>query len=297
MKGTKLALGTLAGLMLLVSCNSVDFKKTKGGMPYKLFPGSGKEKSAVGNVLKLNFKRQLNDSVMYTSYNTMPVYVPVSGESQPYDITELLLGLAKGDSIYATQLVDSFMKKNPQGIPPTWKKGDKMITSIKILEVFKTQQDAQKDEEQERANFAKAEDATLSSYMTKNNIKAQKTPGGVYVEVLENGTGVPVVAGKTVSVMYKGTTFRGTTFDTNMDSSKGHTEPLTFAVGQRQMIPGFDEGVQLLKVGDHARMYLPSMLAYGPQPPPGINPFENLIFEVKVLNVTETPQQPDAAKC
>jgi FKBP-type peptidyl-prolyl cis-trans isomerase FkpA len=286
MKVKQLGLWALSGAILLASCNNADFKKTKGGMAYKLFPGNGKDTSKVGSVIKVNFKQSLNDSVLFSTFETMPVFVPVSGQSQPYDISELLVGLRKGDSVYATQAVDSFIKSNPAGVPPFFKAGSKLNTYIKVMEVYNSQAEATADEEKVKAEFALREDAAIQAYLKKNNITAQKQPKGTYVQVLDPGTGAQVEPGKVVSVFYKGTTFEGTQFDTNMDSTKGPVQPMQFAVSRGQMIPGFDEGVLALKEGGKARLYVPSMQAYGGQArSKEIKPYTNLIFDITVVKV------------
>ncbi|HZH95412.1 MAG TPA: FKBP-type peptidyl-prolyl cis-trans isomerase, partial [Flavisolibacter sp.] len=72
-----------------------------------------------------------------------------------------------------------------------------------------------------------------------------------------------------------------------------HTEPLSFQVGAGQMIRGLDEGIRLLKEGGRGRIYIPSTLAYGAQPPsPDIKPFENLIFDVQVVSVSDQAPPP-----
>ncbi len=67
-----------------------------------------------------------------------------------------------------------------------------------------------------------------------------------------------------------------------------------FQIGVGQMIRGFDEGVRLLKEGGKGRIYIPSTLAYGAQPPsPDIKPFEHLVFDVEVVSVKDqAPTQP-----
>ena len=279
---------SVAAITLLMSSCGQDFKKTKGGMPYKLFPSKEGAKIESGNFVKAQVTQSLNDSVIFTTYDKLPVYFPVTAQSQPYDITEVLPTLKSGDSVYAVQLIDTFMARNPQSIPPTMKKGDKIITTIKIESVFKNAADAQKDEETLKMAKAKGEEGAVKEYLAKNNITdAQRTENGTYVQILQQGTGEAVTEGKYVSVMYKGSTFGGKVFDSNMDTAFGHTDPLIFPVGTGGMIKGFDEGVTLLKEGAKARMYIPSMLGYGAQPPsPEIKPFEHLIFDVEVLDVS-----------
>ncbi len=70
--------------------------------------------------------------------------------------------------------------------------------------------------------------ALINNYLKTNNINAQKTGKGTYVQILNEGAGAPVAEGKFVSLKYTGSTFEGKVFDTNEDASKGHTEPLVF---------------------------------------------------------------------
>ncbi len=280
---------SMTALAIMVSsCSNTDFKKTKGGMPYKVFASSSGTKIEPGNFVKANVIYKIKDSTAFNSYGSFPVYFQVN-PSQPYDISEVLPTLKKGDSVYAVQLIDTFMARTPsQPLPPQYKKGDKITTSMKILEVFKTPDAMQKDEESEKAGFLKGEDAEVKSYLSKHNIDAQKLPGGTYVQVTAPGQGPAVQDGKFISIMYKGSTFAGKVFDTNMDPSFGHTQPLSFVLGNGGMIKGFNDGLQVLKKGSKARIFIPSMLGYGAQPPsPAIKPFENLIFDVEVLDVQD----------
>jgi FKBP-type peptidyl-prolyl cis-trans isomerase FkpA len=303
MKVTNVA-GALCFALVLGACNNVDFKKTKGGMPYKVYASKSGAEIEPGNFVKVHLIQKIKDSVTYNTNtdSTMPLYMPVSPTGTPYDFSEILPSLKVGDSLFTVQVMDTFIARNPQMIPPQFKKGDKIETSIKVLQVYKTQEEVQQDEAKER-NIAFDRDknvqqqlqkdlAALNSYLSQNNIQAQKTGKGTHVQILEPGTGMQAAEGKYVSLKYTGSTFEGKVFDTNRDASKGHTEPLVFQVGAPGMIRGFDEGVRILKEGAKAKIYIPSVLAYGPQSPsPEIKPFENLIFDIEVLKVSDQPLQ------
>lgn len=291
--------------LIITACNSVDFKKTKGGMPYKLFESKSGKKVEQGNFVKVHVTQKIKDSVTFSSYNTMPLYIPVSPGGNPYDFTEVLPTMKQGDSLYTVQVMDTFIARNPQMIPPQFKKGDKIETHIKILDVFKTQEEYQRDEAREK-NTAFERDTTIqnqlqrdlagiNSYLSANKVNAQKTGRGTYVQILRPGTGAEVKEGKYVSVNYTGSTFAGKVFDSNTDPAKGHVEPLIFQVGAPGMIRGFDEGIRTLKEGGKARIFIPSTLAYGPQSPsPDIKPYENLIFDIEVMKVSDQPIQQQA---
>ncbi len=285
-------LSVAASALVISSCNNVDFKKTKGGMPYKLFPGKDTTKAVMGGFIKVHMIIKRNDSILQSTYTSMPTYLPVSAESQPYDISELISQLKKGDSIYAVQSVDTFMRRTPDRIPPFFKKGDKLTTSLKVLEVFRTPEETQKDYEKEQLASSKGQmkidDKIIQEHLAKNNIKAQKIGQGTYVEIINPGTGAPVADGKYVSLMYKGSTFAGKVFDTNMDNSFKHTDPMSFVVGSQPMIKGFDEGIKQLREGAKAKLYIPSSLAYGAQAPsPDIAPNTNMIFDIEVVKVED----------
>ena len=110
----------------------------------------------------------------------------------------------------------------------------------------------------------------------------QKTDSGLRYQILEKGSGKQAEKGKGVSVHYKGMLLDGTVFD----SSYQRKQPIDFNLGVGQVIAGWDEGIQLLKVGDKARFVIPSDLAYGSQGAGGvIPPNAILIFDVELMDV------------
>jgi FKBP-type peptidyl-prolyl cis-trans isomerase len=107
------------------------------------------------------------------------------------------------------------------------------------------------------------------------------TASGLKYQVLKQGTGtVSPKATDTVKVHYHGTLLNGTVFD----SSVQRGEPISFPLNQ--VIRGWTEGLQLMKVGDKFRFEIPPGLAYGPQSPsPLIPPNSTLVFEVELLGI------------
>jgi FKBP-type peptidyl-prolyl cis-trans isomerase FkpA len=275
--------------VIIAGCNNVDFKKTKSGLPYKLYPSKNGKKVEEGKFVKAQVTQKIKDSLVFSTYNSLPLYFQVNPAQQTYDISEVFTSLKEGDSVYSEQMMDTFIKRNPAILQQTaYKNGDKIVTTMKILKVYNSPEDFKKDEEQERMGLVKKEEEAVKGYLSKNKINAQRTGTGTYVQIMEPGTGEPVAAGKYVSVMYKGQTFGGKVFDSNMDPAFGHTDPMGFMVGMGQMIRGFDEGVQLLKEGGKCRIFIPSTLGYGAQPPsPDIKPFEHLIFDVQIVDVAD----------
>ena len=110
----------------------------------------------------------------------------------------------------------------------------------------------------------------------------EKTESGLRYQIIQEGTGTKAEKGKTVSVHYKGQLSDGTVFD----SSYKRNSPIDFAIGVGQVIPGWDEGIGLLKVGDKARLVIPSHLGYGSAGAGGvIPPNATLVFDVELMDV------------
>ena len=109
----------------------------------------------------------------------------------------------------------------------------------------------------------------------------EKTTSGLYYKITKEGNGATPEKGAKVSVHYKGTLVDGTVFD----SSYQRDQPIEFAVGIGQVIPGWDEGIMLLSKGAGARLVIPSNLAYGSQGAGGVIPPDaTLIFDVELVD-------------
>jgi FKBP-type peptidyl-prolyl cis-trans isomerase FkpA len=285
----------LFAIIMLAGCGKVSYRKTVGGMPYQLYKGKGTQQIFAGNIVKVNMKYKLKDSIYFSSFGMVPDYIPVSPTPQPYDISEVWTKLKVGDSLVATQMIDTFIKRNPTGIPPEFKKGDRIITTLKVIGIFANDSAARADEEKEQKSFLATEVEYLSKYLAGKNISAEKTPSGAFVQTINPGSGNLIDSGKYVSVNYTGTTLSGKKIDSNTDTAFHHVGPYPFTVDAQQMIKGFDEAVQLMKPGSSAKVYIPSILGYGarPQPGSGIKPFEMLVFDITIVDVKDkAPEAP-----
>ena len=135
--------------------------------------------------------------------------------------------------------------------------------------------------------FKSQKEKEISEIMQKNKQMIEEvskgyleTDSGLRYTVLSKGNGDSPNKGDLVKVHYKGQLLDETVFD----SSYKRNEPIEFKVGIGQVIPGWDEGIMLLKKGDKARFVIPSNLAYGESGAGGvIPPNATLIFEVELL--------------
>ena len=109
-----------------------------------------------------------------------------------------------------------------------------------------------------------------------------KITSGLVIEELVVGEGDIAAAGQLVTVHYTGWLTNGSKFD----SSKDRNDPFMFGLGQGQVIRGWDEGVQGMKIGGKRKLTIPPELGYGARGAGGvIPPNATLVFEVELLGV------------
>ena len=111
----------------------------------------------------------------------------------------------------------------------------------------------------------------------------KKTESGLRYQIIQQGnTDQKASKGQTVSVHYEGQLTNGMVFD----SSYKRKQPIDFPLGVGQVIPGWDEGIGLLNVGDKARLVIPSHLGYGSRGAGGVIPPDaTLIFDVELVGI------------
>ncbi len=115
---------------------------------------------------------------------------------------------------------------------------------------------------------------------------ATTTPSGLIIDDVLVGSGAAAAAGQQVSVHYTGWLLFGGEKGKKFDSSKDRGDPFDFALGAGQVIKGWDEGVQGMKIGGKRTLTIPPALGYGARGAGGaIPPNATLIFEVELLKV------------
>lgn len=137
---------------------------------------------------------------------------------------------------------------------------------------------AQKQQEMEGMKAVEEGRKFLEKNATAEGVKT--TASGLQYKVLQEGSGNSPVATDKVKVHYTGKLLDGTVFDSSVERG----EPISFALNQ--VIPGWTEGVQLMKTGAKYEFTIPSELAYGAQGAPGaIPPNSVLIFYVELIDI------------
>jgi FKBP-type peptidyl-prolyl cis-trans isomerase FkpA len=305
----------LATAVVFSACKDASFKKGEEGMEYKIIADGKGDLLKQGEFMELQFTSTLSgggkkDSVLNSSREQGGAQImPFDSTNLPSAYFKIFKQLKKGDSVATRTSTDSIIKKQPQGqeLPAFIKKGMFIYTNIKLVNIYKTQAEADSARKLNMAAaevtakakaelLAKEDDKTIAAYLAKNNITATKTAKGVYVKTTQAGTGAMLDSNVFVKVMYTGKTLDGKMFDSNVDPSKGHTDPLNVNLTNDMslgggVIPGMTEALKTMQKGTKATMYIPSGLAYGPRAQSADLPANaNLMFDVEVIDVMTKEQ-------
>ncbi len=285
-------------LLSIVACKG-NYDKTPSGLVYRIVSGKGGEAVKPGQFVKFNVEFHLTtpkDTTLNTTYGKFPGYGKIdTGKAVSYSFFEIMPKCKVGDSVEFSMSIDTLKKRGMiRDYDSLFTRNGQIKGHFTIVKTFATEELVKADYDNETKTFANREVASLQDYLTKKGIKTQKTKSGAFVEIDQPGDpSVKVDSGKTAVVMYRGyLQDGGKVFDTNMDTSKHHTEPLDVAVGQGRVIPGWDEALPYFSKGSKGKIYVPSSLGYGPRGGGEIPPYANLIFDIEVKDVKETPAQP-----
>ena len=222
----------------------------------------------------------LTSSILMVSYFGQPAFAQLDLENEDNRIA-YSIGANIGQNLLAQQVVegldiDAFLAGMKDAIA-----GDTQLDQEAMMQAIQTFMQRQAEEEAAAlaGNLAESE-----AYLAENaqNPGVTVLDSGLQYEVIESGPdggGFPT-SSNSVLAHYHGTLPDGTVFDSSVDRG----EPATFGVSQ--VIAGWTEALQLMKVGDKWRLFIPPDMAYGEaSPTPAIPPNSALVFEVELLEV------------
>ncbi len=314
MKKSIFSLG-LAIAILGSACQQ--FEKGDGGLEYKIVKDNGQPKAQTGDLLSVHLIVKTDrDSLLQSTYDIgLPQIINIAPDSTPGlypgDYNSMFRMLGEGDSAVFKLDLDTMatqtMRPKPEfaekyivfnvKVNKHFKKGD--LTDSALYAEVNTYFDA------EIEKLKASEESKIASYIKKNKLEPLKTASGLQYIIVEEGTGEKPAAGDTVQVNYTGALVAtGKVFDTSikevaeendMFNAMRPYEPAKFAIGVRQVIPGWDEGLLLLPKGSKAKLIIPSELAYGENGDGRgvIPPFAPLVFDIELIDILK-PVEPDS---
>lgn len=194
------------------------------------------------------------------------------------------IGVTLGQSL-SQDIQDLDIASFTQAVEDVYAGDDLQMSKEEMTQALTQFQQQQNAERQKQAKQAAEQNKAESEEFLAENAKQEGvkvTDSGLQYKVLESGDGASPDANDTVKVDYEGKLIDGTVFD----SSYERGEPVEFRVDQ--VIPGWQEALKMMSVGDTWMVYLPSDLAYGPAGTGGpIGPNQALAFKVELLDVTK----------
>lgn len=271
------------------------YEKTQDGLYYKFYTQNEGVQPQLGDLLEVVFSCTVNDTtvVIPTTPNVFKLEEPLYAG----DIFQAMSMMHKGDSASFIVNIDSTFKtffRRPS-LPEEFKSTDVMRFEMRMDDFYPESEYVKrmalkvKEMNDERAESLKAsypeETAraaeALSAFLAKNKIVAEPTESGLYYVVTEEGNGEKPQAGQMVTMHYTGKLLDGTVFDSSVERD----QPFNFPLAVGRVIPGWDEGVQLMSKGEKGVFYIPYYLAYGENGAGDkIPPYANLIFEVELID-------------
>ncbi|MEO0731450.1 MAG: FKBP-type peptidyl-prolyl cis-trans isomerase [Bacteroidota bacterium] len=286
-----------AGLFWACESGTPQIQTTADGNRYLLYPEGSGEVAAEGEYIYFHVSlRTEGDSIMGSTRDNggeaPAVQVAAADAPVPSPVEDIVRLMRAGDSVVIRQNIAEIPNK-----PPGMENDTVVLYTVQAVEIVTEEQFAErkaaKDAELEAARElvrAREEDRlafaaeALEAYNAGTLENIQETETGLKYVIHEEGDGAEAEAGKGVAVQYIGQLVsNGNVFD----QSFGRGEAIRFPLGQRAVIAGWDEGIDLLQVGDKATFFIPAELGYGAQgTPDGSIPADSeLAFYVELEEV------------
>jgi peptidylprolyl isomerase len=233
--------------------------KTESGLKYVINTEGSGQRAKIGDKVVVHYTGKLtNDSIFDSSVS----------RGQPFSfklgVGQVIKGWDEGVALLnvgdkATFTIPSYLAYGEQGAGGVIGPNETLIFEVELLEIQES---------------LKQFDVTGKDTITTES-------GLKYIKINETD-GEQAQANRLVSVHYSGYLTDGSLFDSSIERG----QPFTFALGQGQVIAGWDEGIALLRVGEKAQLIIPYELGYGVQGHPPVIPSKaTLIFDVELLEI------------
>ncbi len=286
---TGLMFSIVAAVLLLPGCSKDKdgYSTLESGLKYKFVKSNKGVKPAIGDVMDMvicyytPYDSLLYDSRLVKDSFTVVLVAPTFTGG----VEEGFAMMSAGDSALFKVRADSLFEKTFFTTVPSYlKPEDEIKFQVKINKIIsKAYADSMKQAIDRR--MRQEEFLLLEAYLTANNLDVSPTPNGAYLSITKPGTGPYPAKGDSVFVVYTGRLIDGTVFDKMQDKSN----PLSFVLGQNNVIEGWEECMPLLNKGSVATMVIPSDLAYGGDEVGLLKPYSSLVFEVEIVDIRKKP--------
>lgn len=277
----------LLATFVVTACNQKypGYKRNSDGLYYKFYQQdvSARQPNQT-DFLKLNMACYLSDSLYFDWGETgSEVFVQLSEPHFKGDLQSALAMMHAGDSasfyIKADSVAILYYDQNPDSVG--LKPEDMFRYEVKLMEV-KTKDEFKEDIDRLRdLNIEKSKNA-LADYILENEINVNPTKSGIYIIPISKGKGRCPVKGEKVELDFEATLLNGQ----QIGSTFGSDEKFSFVLGEGYVIPGWEEIVPLMHLGERVKAVIPYEMAYGEHSVSGIPPYANLVYDIQLLKIT-----------
>jgi len=240
--------------------DEMNYQTTASGLKYQITTSGNGEQAQAGDTVIMHYRGKLEDGTQFdSSYDrNTPFRFELGAGRVIKGWDEGVALLHEGDS--ATFIIPQELGYGSRNIGPI-PANSTLIFEVELLEIVKPK--------------------TIEPFQIEGKVKTT-TESGLQFILVEPGSGQKAAEGYTAQVHYTGFLEDGSIFD----SSYKRDQPFEFVIGLGQVIPGWDEGVALMREGSKARLIIPHDLAYGEKGYPGvIPPKATLTFDIELLEV------------
>ncbi|MFM7195628.1 MAG: FKBP-type peptidyl-prolyl cis-trans isomerase [Bacteroidota bacterium] len=285
----------VAAAALLISCNS---EETPYGLTFTRHRAGNAPLVKDGEYLVMNLVAiDEHDSVWHDTYKQdQPMIIRVSplllpGLKEPGE-TGVYRMLHKGDSVSfdldaETIYVKTWNQDLPRGMEPDLRVSYHLAVVDVVDEAGLEQYQLRNLERYEAKRLENQirqygiDTVLIADYLKKNSIVARKTLSGLHYVVVKEGSGSLAIPGNKVSVRYSGKLLDGKEFDSNLLDGA----PMVVNVGKGDVIPGWEEALQLVKKGGRYTFYIPSLFGYAEKGSNRVPSNAILVFDLEVTDI------------
>lgn len=281
------AMVCLSAMLLMTACTQrfPGYKKTADGLYYKFYNQDPKaEQPKLTDFLQVQMACYLNDSLYFDwQESAKEVFAQLQAQYFPGDLQEAYAMMHVGDSasfyIKADSIAIHYYDQNPDSVG--LKADDYFRYEVKLLG-YQSQEEFQANIEKMKATMMEASKKRLVEYIAANGINVTPTESGVYIIPLEKGTGRCPVKGEKVELDFSASLLDGTSVGSTYDSP----DKFSFVLGEGYTIPGWEDIVPRMHLGERVKAIIPCDMAYGEHSVGSIPAYSNLVYDIKLLHIT-----------
>lgn len=299
MKGNSLfvTLICLTAMAFLTACNQKypGYKRTSDGLYYRIYKqNQAAAQPQLTDFMKLDVACYLHDSMYYDwTESGSDVYMQLSEPHFKGDLQSALAMMHVGDSasffIKADSIAIHYYDQDPAAVG--LKAEDDFRYEVKLLDLM-TQEAFQKNVEAMKKEMMNESNARFAEYIKAEGVDVEPFESGIYIVTTEKGKGRCPVKGEKVELDFEAFLLDGQ----SIGSTFGQDEKFSFVLGEGYVISGWEEIVPKMHLGERVRAYIPFEMAYGEHSVPGIPPYANLVYDIKLLKITTAEEMQRQAE-